>query len=350
MAGIPWPTEPFYILSQVNDTDLVVGVNSENHAVLEPLTGTADQLWMATSDARGGARLTNPISGLALYARPADSTWVGAGPVDLSVPGGCWVLDDYPNASDGWMRIQCLPQSNNWWLLAQTPEQGTGLILAGWNGPNDQKEFNTMSETGEVTVTDIQYAMTSAASLAEPPVDFLAVTVDNTQASVALMTTITLSGSIQQSSQFQTSESDTEATAYTQSFSVKADLEIAEVTATATVEESQSQTSGYTSGTASTQTWEHDIQTQVTVPAGKKYSYQQRVNYGQVTVPYTAMGTFQSCVANTKPYIFPVTGSFTGLNATYAEILVADITTGPSPVVQTVPVSLLTSTASVPAP
>ena len=54
MAGIPWPTEPFYILSQVNDTDLVVGVNSENHAVLEPLTGTADQLWMATSDARGG--------------------------------------------------------------------------------------------------------------------------------------------------------------------------------------------------------------------------------------------------------------------------------------------------------
>ena len=77
MAGIPWPTEPFYILSQVNDTDLVVGVNSENHAVLEPLTGTADQLWMATSDARGGARLTNPISGLALYARPADSTWAG---------------------------------------------------------------------------------------------------------------------------------------------------------------------------------------------------------------------------------------------------------------------------------
>ena len=116
--------------------------------------------------------------------------------------------------------------------------------------------------------------------------DFLAVTVDNTQASVPLTTTITLSGSIQQSSQFQTSELNTEATAYTQSFSVKADLDLAEVMAT--VEESQNRTSGYTSGTASTQTWDHDIQTQVTVPAGKKYTYQQRVNYGQVTVPYTA--------------------------------------------------------------
>jgi hypothetical protein len=74
------------------------------------------------------------------------------------------------------------------------------------------------------------------------------------------------------------------------------------------------------------------------------------VNYGNVTVPYTATGMFQSCVANTKPYTFPITGTFTGLNATYAEILVADITAGPSPVVKTVPVPLSTSTATVPAP
>jgi len=98
-----WPNVPFYIMSQVNFSDLVVAVNSDNQAVLEPLTGTADQLWVATADERGGARLTNLLSKMALYARPADPTWVGAGPLSLdgraqartrvwpgpSGPGGC---------------------------------------------------------------------------------------------------------------------------------------------------------------------------------------------------------------------------------------------------------------------
>lgn len=73
MAAVNWPNVPFYIMSQVNFSDLVVAVNSDNQAVLEPLTGTADQLWVATADERGGARLTNLLSKMALYAQPADS-------------------------------------------------------------------------------------------------------------------------------------------------------------------------------------------------------------------------------------------------------------------------------------
>jgi hypothetical protein len=348
-----WPNVPFYIMSQVNFSDLVVAVNSDNQAVLEPLTGTADQLWVATADERGGARLTNLLSKMALYARPADPTWVGAGPVDLSVPGACWVVDDYPQ--DGWLRIQCLPPSNNWWLQVTAPQQGTGLILAGWNG-GQLSEFKAMPETGEVTVSNVQYQLANAANLAQPPVDSLAVVVDNTQGNTLLTQTITLTGTVQQSTQLQASESDTEGTVYTQSFSVEATFDPVQVTATATFEENQSTTVGWSSGTTNTQTWEHDIQTAVTVPANKKYSFQQRVNYGQVTVPWTATGTFQSCVPDTKPYTFQMNGEFTGLNATTAEIIVADVTAlppssgGQSPVLQTVPVSLSASTATVPVP
>jgi hypothetical protein len=348
-----WPNVPFYIMSQVNFFDLVVAVNSDNQAVLEPLTGTADQLWVATADERGGARLTNLLTKMALYARPADPTWVGAGPLDLSVPGACWVLDDYPQ--DGWLRIQCLPPSNNWWLQVTAPQQGTGLILAGWDG-GQLSEFKAMPETGAVTVSNVEYQLASAANLAQPPVDSLAVVVDNTQGNTLLTQTITLTGTVQQSTQLQASESDTEGTVYTQSFSVEATFDPVQVTATATFEENQSTTVGWSSGTTNTQTWEHDIQTAVTVPANKKYSFQQRVNYGQVTVPWTATGTFQSCVPDTKPYTFQMNGEFTGLNATTAEIIVADVTAPPSspggqgPVLQTVPVSLSASTATVPVP
>ncbi len=348
-----WPNVPFYIMSQVNFSDLVVAVNSDNQAVLEPLTGTADQLWVATADERGGARLTNLLSKMALYARPADPTWVGAGPLDLSVPGACWVVDDYPQ--DGWLRIQCLPPSNNWWLQVTAPQQGTGLILAGWDG-GQLSEFKAMPETGAVTVSNVEYQLASAANLAQPPVDSLAVVVDNTQGNTLLTQTITLTGTVQQSTQLQASESDTEGTVYTQSFSVEATFDPVQVTATATFEENQSTTVGWSSGTTNTQTWEHDIQTAVTVPANKKYSFQQRVNYGQVTVPWTATGTFQSCVPDTKPYTFQMNGEFTGLNATTAEIIVADVTAPPSspggqgPVLQAVPVSLSASTATVPVP
>jgi hypothetical protein len=353
MAAINWPNVPFYIMSQVNFSDLVVAVNSDNQAVLEPLTGTADQLWVATADERGGARLTNLLSKVALYARPADPTWVGAGPLDLSVPGACWVLDDYPQ--DGWLRIQCLPPSNNWWLQVTAAQQGTGLILAGWDG-GQLSEFKAMPETGAVTVSNVEYQLANAANLAQPPVDSLAVVVDNTQGNTLLTQTITLTGTVQQSTQLQASESDTEGTVYTQSFSVEATFDPVQVTATATFEENQSTTVGWSSGTTNTQTWEHDIQTAVTVPANKKYSFQQRVNYGQVTVPWTATGTFQSCVPDTKPYTFQMNGEFTGLNATTAEIIVADVTAPPSspggqgPVLQTVPVSLSASTATVPVP
>jgi hypothetical protein len=327
MAAINWPNVPFYIMSQVNFSDLVVAVNSDNQAVLEPLTGTADQLWVATADERGGARLTNLLSKVALYARPADPTWVGAGPLDLSVPGACWVLDDYPQ--DGWLRIQCLPPSNNWWLQVTAPQQGTGVILAGWDA-GQLSEFKAMPETGAVTVSNVEYQLANAANLAQPPVDSLAVVVDNTQGNTLLTQTITLTGTVQQSTQLQASESDTEGTVYTQSFSVEATFDPVQVTATATFEENQSTTVGWSSGTTNTQTWEHDIQTAVTVPANKKYSFQQRVNYGQVTVPWTATGTFQSCVPDTKPYTFQMNGEFTGLNATTAEIIVADVTAPPS--------------------
>jgi hypothetical protein len=262
------------------------------------------------------------------------------------------VLDDYP--SDGWLRIQCLPPSNNWWLQTTAPQQGTGMILAGWDG-GQLSEFKAMPETGEVTVSNVQYQLASATNLAQPPVDSLAVVVDNTQGNTLLTQTITLTGTVQQSTQLQASESDTEGTVYTQSFSVEATFDPVQVTATATFEENQSTTVGWSSGTTNTQTWEHDIQTAVTVPANKKYSFQQRVNYGQVTVPWTAIGTFQSCVPDTKPYTFQMNGEFTGLNATTAEIIVADVTAPPSsggqgPVLQTVPVSLSASTATVPAP
>jgi hypothetical protein len=271
------------------------------------LAGTADQLWVATTDVRGGARLTNLHSGLALYGRPGqgDASWVGAGPVDLSVSGGCWVLDAFP--SDGFHRIQCLPPSNNWFMQFGTEGQLPSFILAGWNG-GQGAEFQVMPETGSVTVTNIQYNLAAAKNTPLPPVDFLAVVVDNTQNSIPLTQTITLTGSVQQNAQIQSSESDTEGTVYTQTFSVSATFAPVEVTASATFEENQSKTVGWSSSTGNTSTSEHDIQTEVTVPGNKKYSLQQRVNYGQVDVPWTATGTFQSCVASTKPYAFQMGG------------------------------------------
>ena len=344
---ITWPTVPFYILSQINSSDLVVVVDSNNHAVLEPLTGTADQLWVATPDVRGGARLTNLHSGLALYARPGDPTWVGAGPVDLSVPGGCWVLDDFP--SDGWKRVQCLPASNNWWLLATAAQQGTGMAVAGWDG-NQQTEFQVEPETGSVTVTNLVYDLAAATNTPLPPVDFLAVVVDNTQNSIPITQTITLTGSVQQSTQIESTGSDTEGTAYTQSFSVSASFPSVDVSASATFEENHSTTVGWSNGTATANTSEHDIQTEVTVPGNKRYGLQQRVNYGQVNVPWTATGTFQSCVAGAKPYTFPMKGMFTGLNATTSEVIVADVTSGQPGAngQQSVPVPLSAGAATVP--
>lgn len=351
MAAVDWPEQPFYIMSQVNFSDLVIVVDSDNNVTLAPLTGTADQLWVATQDERGGSRLTSLLSGVALYGRPGnDAVMVGAGPLDLSLPGACWVLDDYP--AKPWMRIQCLPESNNWWLLAVAPQPGTGLALTGWDG-NQQSEFRAYAETGEVTVTDVAYTMGLGKTLSQPPVDSLAVMIDNTQGGAPLTQTITLTGSIQQSTQIQTSESATEGTVYTQSFSVKATFAPVEVTASATFEENSSTTVGWSSGTTSTQTWEHDIQTQVTVPSGKACSFHQRVNYGQVNVPWTATGTFQSCVPNTKAFSFPMTGTFTGLNATTTDIIVADVTAGPDgpgQVVRSVGVPLSGTAATVPAP
>jgi hypothetical protein len=348
-----WPTVPFYILSQLNLSDLVVVVDSNNHTVLAPLAGTADQLWVATTDVRGGARLTNLHSGLALYGRPGqgDASWVGAGPVDLSVSGGCWVLDAFP--SDGFHRIQCLPPSNNWFMQFGTEGQLPSFILAGWNG-GQGAEFQVMPETGSVTVTNIQYNLAAAKNTPLPPVDFLAVVVDNTQNSIPLTQTITLTGSVQQNAQIQSSESDTEGTVYTQTFSVSATFAPVEVTASATFEENQSKTVGWSSSTGNTSTSEHDIQTEVTVPGNKKYSLQQRVNYGQVDVPWTATGTFQSCVASTKPYAFQMGGTFTGLNATTSEVIVADVTlgqpgaSGQSSAAQSAPVPLSGNAATAP--
>lgn len=360
MAAVDWPKVPFYLLSQLNWSDLVVFVNENGFAQLEPLTGTADQLWVATPDVRGGARLTNLLSGLALYGQPLPGTSngdVNAAPVDLSAANGCWVLDNFP--SDGWMRIQCLPPSTNWWLTSQQDLPGFtggGLGLSGWNG-GQFGEFQVMPETGGVTVTDIKYTMANAKkNLSVPPVDFLAVVVDNTRGNVPLTQTISLTGSIEQSTDFQTEESNTEGTVYTQSFEVKTTIGPVEVTASGSFEENQSTTVGWSNGTTNTQTWTNNIQTEAAVPARKKYSFHQRVNYGQVTVPYTATGTFQSCVPDTQPHTFQMTGTFTGLNAMTAEVIVADITpaqpgsAGHSQVVRSVRMPLSSNTAKGAAP
>jgi len=154
-----WPTVPFYILSQLNLSNLVVVLNSDNHAVLAPLAGTADQLWVATPDVRGGARLTNLLSGLALYGRTGDPSWVGAGAVDLSVSGGGWVLDDFP--SDGWHRIECLPASNNWWMQVDVPWTATATFQSCVPNVKPYAFQMTGTFTGlnatssEVTVADV---------------------------------------------------------------------------------------------------------------------------------------------------------------------------------------------------
>ena len=160
-------------------------------------------------------------------------------------------------------------------------------------------------ETGSVTVTNLVYNLAAATNTPLPPVDFLAVVVDNTQNSIPITQTITLTGSVQQSTQIESTGSDTEGTAYTQSFSVSASFPSVDVSASATFEENHSTTVGWSNGTATANTSEHDIQTEVTVPGNKKYSLQQRVNYGQVNVPWTATGTFQSCVSRREAVHVP---------------------------------------------
>jgi hypothetical protein len=121
---------------------------------------------------------------------------------------------------------------------------------------------------------------------------------------------------------------------YTQTFNMKLTYKVVEVSASASVEESESTTISSTDQKSNTtsQTISHTVT--IDVPPQKKYGYQIVVHYGQISVPYTAHMIFQSVIPNSQPVRFDTQGVFTGVNQTFSEVVVSDITSGTAMVVQ----------------
>jgi hypothetical protein len=244
----------------------------------------------------------------------------------IALQTGVWETDDFPG--NGWQRIICLPESRNWFLQAIQAE--TALGLGGYGG--DDATWRITPETGVVTISDVSYDVSAAiTSLNVPPVSFMSVGVDNTAGNTDLIQTTTLDGSITNTQEFDLST--TNATTVTIATSITAEVsfeEVAKVTATDTAERSAEKSTTWAHNTIQSDTMDHTIQTQVTVPAGKVYSFNQTINYGTIFVPYTAAATFQSMVPGSSQQQLTLSGKFSGLNATTSTITVSDVTPVPS--------------------
>lgn len=375
MGVIDWPNIPFYIAPKIEAPGgpptpgtvlAATGTQAQGYSIY-PLTVSGDpsQLWIAVPDPLGGTVIQNLLVGQALsgvQGQGGAPSYVAIAPVSPTRPYQFWVVDDDP-VTTGWMRIRCLPESMNWFMQSWVPmaPRDPLYILAGYNG--DEAVFRVVPETGQITISDVSYQVAAAVTdLSVPPVSFLAIEVDNTSGTTAITQSIEVDGSIVQTTEFDTSNSDTTGSSLTASLPVKGVVSgVLKVLGAGSVENDTSNSVTWLYRQSQTQTWDHKVNTAVTVPAGKKYSYQQSVNYGKVQVPYNATGTLNSSIPGTPPLTFSLGSNFIGVNAMTSTITVRDVTPaspgltgaagGTAQVVHSVNVPLFTRTAvEVPAP
>ena len=332
---IDFPTKPFYIMSKIGGSNWVLTPAPDGAILMRQLTGTIDQLWTATPDPRGGSFLRHVSTGrvLACQVQLVFSMPMPAGPLQStnlngSDPKQLWRREDL---GGGWSGINAFL---NW--EGKVNVYDSNVLFANtvgifhWDGGAPNEEWNLVEENGEVTVDSVTYDMAKAvADLGIPPSQGTAITVDNSAGGTPVTSTYSLSRTVTTQTSITHSESDTTGQKYTQTFSVKGGIsKIVEVSASTSFEESSSKTISLTDQKTNTESVTDTVQTQVSVPPGKIYSYNIVVFYGKVTVPYTAKSTFHSSTPGAAPVTITTTGVFTGVNSTSSKIAVADITAG----------------------
>ncbi len=334
--AIDFPTKPFYIMSKIGGSNWVLTLTPDGGVTIRQLTGTIDQLWTATPDPRGASFLRHISTGRVLAYQLVHLPMIGdvpGGPLQSanlsgSDPKQLWRREDL---GGGWSGINAFL---NWEGKVNVYDSnvlwGSTVGIFHWDGGADNEEWNLVEENGEVTVDSVSYDLTKAvADLGIPPSQGTAITVDNSAGGTPVTSTYSLSRTVTTQTSITHSESDTTGQKYTQTFSVKGGLsKIVEVSASTSFEESSSKTISLTDQKTNTESVTDTVQTQVSVPPGKIYSYNIVVFYGKVTVPYTAKSTFHSSTPGAAPVTITTTGIFTGVNSTSSKIAVADITAG----------------------
>lgn len=352
-----WPTQFFYIVSQAQSQNQALAVDDNHTLQLRPLAGRFEELWKAEPDlvrssagkecarivhlaSRQALTLPALLPPLSLVPLPAvmkdidhvdgraqlfftDHSSVAQGNWYLWRP---WINKDYAVGRVDTMANQATAKESLLQAaldLKQRPqrpgETGNGFA------------WQCLPETGHVTLVSADYDLTHAtADLAVvPPVETGTIDIDNTAGGATVTSTYQLQRSVSQQYSITNSTSDTTSQQYTQTFSVEGTIgEVVKVSASASFEESYSQSVSLTDEKGHATTNTDTVGVQVNVPPGKKYRYSLSVFYGKVQVPYSAKMAFRSAVPGLPPVPFTQTGVFEGVNATRTEIAVADVTSG----------------------
>jgi hypothetical protein len=350
---MPWPTGPFYIMSQLQCSNYVLAPKADGDQVgLQRLTSTIEQLWKATPDPRGGAFVQHAASGRVLLFDYDASHFIAmfmgrsGGPIKLvpldpSDGRQRWVTD-----GDPWVNLSCVLRPGVAVDVYNFDPNGT-VGMWGWEGSPNQW-WMLLPETGVITVGSVSYDFAHAAAdlTSVPPQHCAETSVDNTHGGTPVTSTYALARSVTTMRAITHAESDTTSQKYTQTFGLKGGLDkVFEVSASASFEESTSKTMSLTDQRTESETVTDTITTQVNVPPGKKYAYHVAVYYGKVSVPYTATMTFQSSVPGSAPVPLTTQGVFQGVNAVRNEIVVSDETAPQPAVVRSLPAPLATDGA-----
>jgi hypothetical protein len=354
---MPWPTGPFYIMSQLQSSNYVLVPNDSGDQLrLEHSTSTIEQLWKATPDPRGGAFVQHLASGRVLMfdCNPND-VWAAAQraggavrlvPLDPSDGRQRWGLSEVQSAGNSRVNFTCIVRPYVTLDVYNSDPNGT-VGMWGWADTPNQW-WLLLPETGEITVDGVSYDLAHAVAdlTGIPPQDFAEVAVDNIHGGTDVTTTLELERVLTTTSGITHAESDTTSQTYSQTFSMKGVLsKVFQVSASAKFEESTSKTISLTDEKTESETDDKKVTAQVTVPPGKKYSYHITVYYGKVSVPYTATMTFQSSIPGSAPVPLTMKGMVQNVNAVRNEIVVRDETAPQPAVVGSVPVPLPTDSA-----
>jgi hypothetical protein len=333
MQETPFPTKPFYIQSKIGLSNYALTVEG-GQIKTKPIQGNVNFLWSARPDSRGGSALTNVGTGLVLTAQLISFPMFP----QLKIPGGP-LLAQGPDAGSALQLFRAEILDGSWRGInsllnweAKVNVYGSNVNgtvgLYKWDGGAPNEEWLLIEESAQVETVSIDYHTNLAkVDLSLPPKWGDVSPWDNRQGAVPLTGNTTITSTVTDSKQITNTVADTNGKKYTQTFGAKGGIDkVFEVSASASFEESTSQTISYSDSTTHTTTETITKTVNYNVPAGKKYEYQMLIHMGKVNVPYTAHMKFQSVVPGSTPVLFDSEGVFTGVNQTQSEVVVFDRT------------------------
>jgi hypothetical protein len=329
---IKWTTKPFYIQSKINGSNYVL-TNQSGSAKLRtiPLQPTIANMWRALSDPRGGAFLMHLGTGLALMR--VDQQLL-LQPLTTGLATQLWRLEDLGSP---WTAINSYTDWEQKINVYGSDLNGV-VGLYHWDRGADNEEWLILEENGVLASEQIQY-FTDRATIdkSEPPTKMIATYIDNTKGGNDISSTVQLQRVLTTSRQITESSETTDGTKFTQNFEIKGGMKDAwEVTLDAGFEESTSTTKSFSDQSTDTTAAADTISLNVTVPAGKRYSYQVSVYNATFHIPFTSTLSFTSSVPGSQPVTATLNGTYNGVNALRSEIEVADVTPTPGKAAATI--------------